>query len=203
MCLLHPSVGGPDGLPCTIVLSRTPALLKQHLSNQRLCAHNRRWLGHNRHRLGQHSGCQVKRGGAFPAARNLGNYPGTTGNIVVHTHMCFLYNVYLCAPLFPYFCYYFYLFGPLTPTTWCICSLSPIWNGPCINFESSPLWALQRRQGLGSTWTVANPDPTPRGGGGLALRTPKQFYETMGFVGAGGNLLNSAKGNLWGPVRVL
>ena len=33
--------------------------------------------------------------------------------------------------------------------------------------------------------------------GGGALRTPKWFYGTMGFVIAGGNLLNSTQQNLW------
>ena len=35
-----------------------------------------------------------------------------------------------------------------------------------MNFESSLLWALLRRQELGSTGAVASHDPTPRGGGG-------------------------------------
>ena len=60
-----------------------------------------------------------------------------------------------------------------------------------MNFESSVLWALLRRQGLGSTGVVASQDRPP------PLRTPKGFHGTMGFVGAGGNLLNSAKRNLW------
>ena len=36
--------------------------------------------------------------------------------------------------------------------------------------------------------TGADPgqDPTPKGGGGGALQTPKWLYRTMGFVGAGG-----------------
>ena len=56
------------------------------------------------------------------------------------------------------------------------------WNGPCMNFELSPLWALLRRQGLGSTEAVASQDLTPWGGGGL--QTPKWFY---------GKMLNLAK----------
>ena len=60
-----------------------------------------------------------------------------------------------------------------------------------MDFASSLLWALLRQQGFGSTGAVASQDPTPRGGGGGgALRTPKWFYGTMGFVGFGGNLLN-------------
>ena len=31
---------------------------------------------------------------------------------MVHTHMRFLFNV---SPYVPFFCYYFYLFGPLPP----------------------------------------------------------------------------------------
>ena len=35
-----------------------------------------------------------------------------------------------------------------------------------MNVALSLLWALLRRQGLGSTGVVANQDPTPRGAGG-------------------------------------
>ena len=71
-----------------------------------------------------------------------------------------------------------------------------------MNFESSPLWALLRQQGLGSMGVVASQDPTP-GGERTAVRTPKWFYGTIGFVGFGGHRLNLAKRNLWWRVRVL
>ena len=61
-----------------------------------------------------------------------------------YTH-AFLCNVYPYTP--PHFCYYFYLFGPLTPHKWCTCCPSPIWNGPCTNFASSLVSALRRWQG--------------------------------------------------------
>ena len=49
---------------------------------------------------------------------------------------------------------------------------------------------------------VACLDPTPGGGGGGALWTPKWFYGTMGFVCIGGTLPNFAQLNeTYGFVR--
>ena len=72
-----------------------------------------------------------------------------------------------------------------------------------MNFESSPLWALLRRQGLGSTGAVANPDLKVVVGGFRALQTQECFYTTVGFVGTGSNLMNSAEQNLLQCLRVL
>ena len=41
---------------------------------------------------------------------------GNLSNIVVHTRMHFLCNVYPYTPFSPSFCYYSYLFWPLPPT---------------------------------------------------------------------------------------
>ena len=43
---------------------------------------------------------------------------------------------------------------------------------------------------VGSMGVVASQDPTPRGGWGDPLLTPKRFYATMGVVDFGGHLLN-------------
>ena len=51
-------------------------------------------------------------GGAYLAARNLGNYPGT--EVVVHTHMRFLCNVYTFPPP-PIFVTIFAFLGLLPP----------------------------------------------------------------------------------------
>ena len=136
----------------------------------------------------------------------LGQLSWKRGNIVVHKHMRFFYVTYTPVRLFALiFLLLFLPFWASSPHIWCTCCPSPIWNGPCMNFESSPVWALLRRQGLGSTRVVASQDLTPRGGlgGTFPLRTPKWFYGTMGIVGFSGNLLNSAKQNLWWRVRVL
>ena len=136
-------------------------------------------------------------GGAYPAAqpaaRNLGKIileqrqcSGT------YTHVFLMY----CVPphaFFPLFLLLFLPFWASSPHKWCTCCPSPIWNGPCMNFASSLLWALLRRQGLGSTGGCGcqlGPDPKGGWGGTPPLQTPKWFYGTMGFVGLGGNLLN-------------
>ena len=87
------------------------------------------------------------------------------GNIVLHTHMRFLCNVYPYTPLFPIFVAIFTFLGLFPPQ---MVHLLPVPNmeWACMNFVSSLLWALLRRQGLGGTGVVASQDPTPRRGWG-------------------------------------
>ena len=60
-----------------------------------------------------------------------------------------------------------------------------------MNFALSLLWALLRRQWLGSTDVVASQDPTPSGGGGGGGSTdPKMVLWNNGVCGFGGDLLN-------------
>ena len=104
----------------------------------------------------------VVRPAAHPTARKLGDYLGTEAiQLYIHTYL-FMYCIPLYTP--PPFLLLFLPFGTSSPQKWCTCCPSPIWNGRFMNFVSSLLWALPRRQGLGSTGVVASQDPTPRGG---------------------------------------
>ena len=81
-----------------------------------------------------------------------GTYTHGVQGYMLHTHMEHI-------PLYTLFALFLLLFLPFWASSfhkWCICCPSPIWNGPCMNFESSPLWALLRRQGVGSIGAVAS-----------------------------------------------
>ena len=89
-----------------------------------------------------------------------------------YAHACFLSRTPLYA-FPPLFLLLVLPFWASSPHKWCTCCLSPTWNGPCVNFELSLLWALLRRQGLGSTACLTGHDPKGGWGGGRPLYGPQ------------------------------